>query len=292
MFSGSIVAIITPIHNDGNLDKTSLKKLVNYHVNSGTSAIVAMGTTGESATFEHNEKLDIIRRVIEYADGNIPVIAGVTANSTAKAVRLTQSLEELDVAGCLSVTPYYNKPTQEGLYQHYKTIAENSSLSQILYNVPGRTGCDLLPETVGRLAKIKGIVALKDATGDLKRVYSVRRVVGDSFSLLSGDDITFLDFMVLGGNGTVSVTANIAAREMATICQLALSRRSDEARKINENLLALHNALFIEPNPAPVKWAAVQLGLTETSELRLPLTSLSGISKPILEKALKMAKLV
>lgn len=292
MFSGSIVAMITPMNDDGSLDKASLKKLVNYHINSGTSAIITMSTTGESATLEHNEELDIVRCVIDYADGNIPVIAGVSANSTAKAVKLTQQIEEFNVAGCLSVTPYYNRPTQEGLYQHYKTIAENSSLSQILYNVPSRTGCDLLPETVGRLAKIKNIVALKDATGDLKRVYSVRKVVGDHFSLLSGDDVTFLDFMILGGNGAVSVTANIAAREIAAICELALNHRIDEARKINDDLLALHDVLFIESNPVPVKWAAAQLGLTETSKLRLPLTSLSDTSKPLLEKALKMAKLM
>lgn len=291
MFSGSLVAILTPLNHDGSVDKSSLKKLINYHINSGTSAIVVMGTTGESATLYRNEQYEIIGQVLDYADNKIPVIASIAANATAKAVLLTRKFEALGIAGCLSVTPYYNKPTQEGLFQHYQTIAENTVLPQILYNVPSRTGCDLLPETVGRLAKIKNIVALKEATGDLARVYKLRRLVGEKFYLLSGDDTTFLDFMILGGDGIISVTANIAAPQMAKICQLAQRRCIREAREANERLLSLHHALFVESNPIPVKWAAAAMGLITTPTMRLPLTSLSENAKGILEKALEIAKL-
>ncbi|QIQ21923.1 4-hydroxy-tetrahydrodipicolinate synthase [Zophobihabitans entericus] len=292
MFTGSIVAVVTPMDVKGNVDRVSLKKLVDYHVASGTSAIVSVGTTGESATLDHKEHIDVIKLTVEYAEGRIPVIAGTGANATAEAISLTKQVQTLGVAGCLTVTPYYNKPTQEGLYQHFKAIAENTSLPQILYNVPGRTGCDMQPETVGRLAKINNIVALKDATGDLSRVYKTRQLVGDKFKLLSGDDNTFLDFLILGGDGTISVTANIAARELARICELAADKRFAEAREMNERLIPLHSKLFMEPNPIPVKWACEKLGLIQNATMRLPMTPLSAASVPVLEQALKFAKLL
>ncbi|WP_392565522.1 4-hydroxy-tetrahydrodipicolinate synthase [Utexia brackfieldae] len=292
MFTGSIVAIITPMTNDGNIDKVSLKKLVNYHLKSGTSGIVAVGTTGESATLDHHEHIEVIKLVLEYADGRIPVIAGTGANSTTEAINLTKQVENLGVKGCLTVTPYYNKPTQEGLYQHFKVIAENTELPQILYNVPGRTGCDMKPDTVARLASIKNIVGLKDATGDLSRVYTTRRLVGDDFILLSGDDVTFLEFLLLGGNGVISVTANIAAAQMANICQLAFDGKGEQARRLNDDLVSLHNHLFIESNPIPVKWACQRLGLIAEGKLRLPMTVLTENSQSIVEKALKLAKLI
>ena len=292
MFTGSIVALVTPMDVKGNVDKVILNKLVEYHIQNGTSAIVSVGTTGESATLDHKEHIDVIKQTIEFANGRIKVIAGTGSNATAEAISLTRQVETLGVAGCLTVTPYYNKPTQEGLYQHFKAIAENTGLPQILYNVPGRTGCDLKPETVARLAKINNIVALKDATGDLSRVYTTRKLVGEDFKLLSGDDNTFVDFMLLGGDGVISVTANIAAKEIANICQLVKKGHVQEAREINENLVKLHSTLFIESNPIPIKWACEKLGLIQNATMRLPLTPLSNNAIPELEKALKLAKLV
>lgn len=292
MFTGSIVALVTPMDVKGNIDRVSLKKLVDYHVAAGTSAIVSVGTTGESSTLDHKEHIEVIKQTLDLADSRIPVIAGTGANATAEAISLTKQVENTGVVGCLTVTPYYNKPTQEGLYQHFKAIAENTSLPQILYNVPGRTGCDMQPETVARLAKLTNIVGLKDATGDLTRVYKTRQLVGDKFALLSGDDGTFFDFMVLGGNGVISVTANIAAKEVARICQLVSEKRVAEAREINERLIPLHSKLFIEPNPIPVKWACEKLGLIQNATMRLPMTPLSEQGIPVVEQALRFAKLI
>lgn len=292
MFTGSIVAIITPMTDNGNIDKASLKHLINYHVKSGTSGIVAVGTTGESATLDHQEHIDVIKYVLEYADGRIPVIAGTGANSTTEAINLTKQVEHLGIQGCLTVTPYYNKPTQEGLYQHFKVIAENTELPQILYNVPGRTGCDMKPDTVARLAKINNIVGLKDATGDLSRVHITRKLVGNDFSLLSGDDMTYLAFLQLGGNGVISVTANVAAAQMAKIYQLAAAGNFEQANALNDELESLHNNLFIESNPIPVKWASLRLGLISEGKLRLPMTELTENSQSVVEKALKRAKLI
>lgn len=292
MFTGSLVALVTPMDVKGNVDRVSLKKLVEYHIASGTSAIVSVGTTGESATLDHHEHIEVIKQTVGYADGRITIIAGTGANATAEAISLTKQVESLGVAGCLTVTPYYNKPTQEGLYQHFKAIAENTSLPQILYNVPGRTGCDLKPETVARLSKINNIVALKDATGDLTRVYKTRKLVGDNFKLLSGDDGTFFEFMLLGGDGTISVTANIAARELARVCQLIKDKRIAEAREINDSLELLHAKLFIEPNPIPIKWACERIGLIQNATMRLPMTPLTNSAIPEIEKALKLAKLL
>lgn len=292
MFTGSLVALVTPMDVKGNVDRVSLKKLVEYHIASGTSAIVSVGTTGESATLDHHEHIEVIKQTVDYADGRITIVAGTGANATAEAISLTKQVESLGVAGCLTVTPYYNKPTQEGLYQHFKAIAENTSLPQILYNVPGRTGCDLKPETVARLSKINNIVALKDATGDLTRVYKTRKLVGDNFKLLSGDDGTFFEFMLLGGDGTISVTANIAARELARVCQLIKDKRIAEAREINDSLELLHAKLFIEPNPIPIKWACERIGLIQNATMRLPMTQLTNSAIPEIEKALKLAKLL
>ncbi|MFQ1041969.1 4-hydroxy-tetrahydrodipicolinate synthase [Gilliamella sp. CG16] len=292
MFTGSLVALVTPMDTKGNVDQVSLKKLVEYHIANGTSAIVSVGTTGESATLDHHEHIDVIKRTIEYADGKINVIAGTGSNATKEAIELTNRVENIGVVGCLTVAPYYNKPTQEGLYQHFKAIAENTALPQIIYNVPGRTCSDIKPETVGRLSKIKNIVALKDATGDLSRVYKTRKLVGSEFKLLSGDDATFLDFMILGGDGVISVTANVAAKQVATICELATKNQIQEARKLNDMLSALHSSLFIEPNPTPAKWACTKLGLMANDTIRLPLVSLTDASVSVVEKALKDANLL
>ncbi|MGB5804353.1 MAG: 4-hydroxy-tetrahydrodipicolinate synthase, partial [Vibrio anguillarum] len=215
MFSGSIVALITPFNHDGEVDFVSLKKLVDFHVTAGTDAIVAVGTTGESATLTVEEHVKVVAKTVEFAEGRIPVIAGTGANATHEAVTFSRLLNNTGIAGCLSVTPYYNKPTQEGLFQHYKAISQETDIPQILYNVPGRTAVDLRPETVARLAEIKTIVALKDATGDLGRVALHRELCGEDFILLSGDDATGLEFVKLGGQGVISVTNNIAAKDMA-----------------------------------------------------------------------------
>lgn len=285
MFSGSIVALITPFV-DGEVDFVSLKKLVDFHVDAGTTGIVAVGTTGESATLTVEEHVKVVNKIVEFANGRVQVIAGTGANATHEAVTFNRLLNDTGIAGCLSVTPYYNKPTQEGLYQHYKAIAEVSSVPQILYNVPGRTAVDLLPETVARLSKIDNIVALKDATGDLSRVQIHRELCGEDFILLSGDDSTGLDFVKRGGQGVISVTNNIAAADMAKMMQLALDGKFEDADIINQRLMTLHKNLFIESSPIPVKWAAHQMGLISHGDLRLPLTELSEQAKPVVAKAL------
>lgn len=292
MFTGSIVAVVTPMDSNGSVDRAGLKKLVDYHVDSGTTAIVSVGTTGESATLNHEEHIKVVMTTLELADGRIPVIAGAGANSTSEAISLTKTFHDSGVVGCLSVTPYYNKPTQEGLYQHFKAIAENTDLPQILYNVPGRTGCDMLSETVARLAEVKNIVCLKDATGNLSRVNQLLEMVDDGFTILSGDDATSLDFMQLGGHGVISVTANVAAKEIAQICALCAKGEFKQARAINQRLMALHSKLFVESNPIPVKWACKRLGLIETDTMRLPMTPLSKNAEPIVEQALKTAGLI
>ncbi|XTZ39468.1 4-hydroxy-tetrahydrodipicolinate synthase [Salmonella enterica] len=292
MFTGSIVALVTPMDLQGKVCRSSLKKLVDYHVANGTSAIVSVGTTGESATLSHDEHGDVVMLTLELADGRIPVIAGTGANATAEAISLTQRFNDSGIAGCLTVTPYYNRPTQEGLFQHFKAIAEHTDLPQILYNVPSRTGCDMLPETVGRLAKIKNIVGIKEATGNLSRVHQIKELVSDDFILLSGDDATALDFMQLGGHGVISVTTNVAARDMADMCKLAAQGQYAEARVINQRLMPLHNKLFVEPNPIPVKWACKELGLVATDTMRLPMTPITENGRDVVRAALKHAGLL
>ncbi|MFD2014883.1 4-hydroxy-tetrahydrodipicolinate synthase [Vibrio olivae] len=288
MFSGSIVALITPFTQDGEVDYASLKKLVDYHVDAGSDGIVAVGTTGESATLTIEEHVKVVSKTVEFAEGRIPVIAGTGANATHESVTFSRLLNNSGIAGCLSVTPYYNKPTQEGLYLHYKAIAEESDVPQILYNVPGRTAVDLHPDTVARLSEIENIVALKDATGDLSRVQIHRELCGEDFILLSGDDSTGLEFVKAGGQGVISVTNNIAAADMATMLRLAREGKFEEAEVINQRLMPLHKNLFIESSPIPVKWAAHQLGLIEHGSLRLPLTVLSEV-QPVVAQAMKQA---
>ncbi len=292
MFSGSMVALVTPLDGDGEIDYADLARLVEYHVSAGTDAIVAVGTTGESATLTVDEHRKVVLKTLEFANGRIPVIAGTGANATHEAITFSKLFSGTGVAACLTVTPYYNKPTQEGLYQHFKAIAEASDLPQILYNVPGRTGVDMLPETVARLSKLDKIIGIKDATGDLSRVSVTRELCGDDFLQFSGDDATGLEFVRLGGQGVISVTANVAAQPMATLFKLALNGDFDQANRINQTLMSLHQDLFIEANPIPVKWALHQQGLISCGDLRLPLTVLSDSAQPTVLSALKQANVL
>ncbi|WWO99451.1 MAG: 4-hydroxy-tetrahydrodipicolinate synthase [Candidatus Dasytiphilus stammeri] len=292
MFTGSIVALITPMDDKGKVCRYSLKKIIDFHISSGTSAIVSVGTTGESATLSNREHCDVVMLTLELANGRIPIIAGTGANATSEGIYLTQRFENTGVIGCLSVTPYYNRPTQEGLYQHFKAIAQCSKLPLILYNVPSRTGCDLLPETIKRLARIENIIGIKEATGNLSRINQIKLMVDDQFILLSGDDATALDFIQLGGHGVISVTANLAARQMVELCVLAKQGKFLEARNINKRLMPLHHQLFIEPNPIPVKWALKQLALITTDTVRLPMTPLSYRGRVAVKQALKESGLM
>lgn len=290
-FSGSIVALLTPMKK-GEIDFDEIQKLVEFHINAGTHAIVSVGTTGESTTLSIDENVKAIKKTVEFAAGRIPIIAGTGSNATSEAIVMTKLLSDSGVAGCLSVVPYYNKPTQEGMYQHYKAIAESTDLPQILYNVPSRTGSDLKPETVGRLAEIPNIVAIKEATGDLSRLPLIKQYAGEEFIFLSGDDSTGLESMKLGGQGVISVTNNLAAAEMAKMCELALAGQFGEAEKINQRLMGLHTNLFVEGNPIPVKWAAYKMGLISEPSLRLPLTTLSEQYQPLITEQLEKAGLI
>lgn len=288
MFHGSIVALVTPMTAEGELDYASLQRLVDFHVESGTSAIVAVGTTGESATLDEPEHCEVMRRVVQMARGRIPVIGGTGANSTREAIALTRSAMEGGADACLLVTPYYNKPTQEGLYLHHKAVAEAVPIPQILYNVPGRTACDLLPETVARLARIPNIVGLKEATGDLGRLRRLRELCGDALDLFSGDDETAMEFILGGGRGVISVTANVAPRAMHEMCAAALRGDRAAAAAVNARLMTLHRDLFVESNPIPVKWALHEMGLIPPG-IRLPLTPLSPRHHDTVRRALREA---
>lgn len=288
MFRGSIVALITPMHEDGGIDEDSLRRLVDFHVDGGTSAIVAVGTTGESATLDEDEHCAIIRRVVEFAAGRIPVIAGTGANSTTEAISLTRCAKRAEADAALLVTPYYNKPTQDGLFLHYKAVAEAVDIPQILYNVPGRTACDMLPETIARLSSIPNIVGVKEATGDLERLSRLKSLCPDDFDLFSGDDASACEFMLRGGHGDISVTANVAPRLMEEMCAAALSGRRDEAIAINERLDPLHRGLFVQSNPIPVKWAVTEMGLSSRG-IRLPLTWLTQEAQPRVRAAMQQA---
>ncbi|ADV33901.1 dihydrodipicolinate synthase [Candidatus Blochmanniella vafra str. BVAF] len=292
MFAGSIVALITPMNLRGSIDRKSLKKLVEYHVRSGTSAIVSVGTTGEMSGLTHTEHVNVVMWTLEFSDGRLPIIAGTGSNSTAEAILLTQQFQNSKIAACLSVTPYYNRPNQEGLFKHFQSISENTSLPQILYNVPSRTGCDLLPETVGRLSKIKNIIGIKEATGNLNRVNQIKKLVEEDFILLSGDDLSALDFMRLGGNGVISVTANIAAKEMSILCDLAKKNDFKHAYRVNNYLIPVHKSLFLDSNPIPVKWACKELGLIPYDTLRLPMTPLSKENHNVVRQSLINANLL
>lgn len=290
MLTGSLVAIATPMFENGDLDFASLKKLVDWHIEQGTDGIVAVGTTGESPTVDVEEHIEIIRVIIEQTAGRVPVIAGAGGNSTREAIELTRHAKELGADYALSVVPYYNKPTQEGLYQHFKTIAEAVDLPTILYNVPGRTVCDMANDTVVRLASLPNIVGLKDATGNLDRAVDLISRVPADFALYSGDDATTLAFVLLGGHGTISVTANVAPALMHEMCTLARQGRINEARLINDRLQLLHRNLFVEANPIPVKWALAELGKISQG-IRLPLTWLAEANQPAVKKALAHAGL-
>ncbi len=295
MFQGSMVAIATPMQTgvaaDTPLDYESLEGLIEFHIREGTDAIVAVGTTGESATLDEKEHCEAIRRVVEMVRGRIPVIAGTGANSTTEAIHLTRCAREAGADACLLVTPYYNKPTQEGLFLHHKAVAEAVAIPQILYNVPGRTACDMQPDTIGRLSRISNIIGVKEATGDLNRVPRIRELCGPDFMLVSGDDATTCDFILAGGQGVISVTANVAPRAMHDMCKLAQQGNAEAARRIDASLAGLHKQLFIESNPIPVKWALHRMGLIKAG-IRLPLTWMSAkCEEPVLE-AMNLAKVI
>ncbi len=275
MISGSMVAMVTPMHEDGSVHWEDLEALVEWHIEMGTAAIVPVGTTGESATISVPEHCEIVSRVVQTVNGRIPVIAGTGANATTEAIELTAAARDAGADACLLVTPYYNKPTQEGLFRHYEAIAAAVDIPQILYNVPGRTACDMLPETVKRLSEIEQIIAIKEATGSVSRSLEILELCGSDMVIYSGDDATACELMLNGAKGTISVTANVAPAQMAAVCKAAVAGFADEANSLNESLTALHDDLFLESNPIPVKWALAEMGRIHKG-IRLPLTELSG----------------
>jgi 4-hydroxy-tetrahydrodipicolinate synthase len=288
MLTGSLVAIVTPMHADGSLDLPGLRKLIDFHVANGTAGIVVVGTTGESPTVSVAEHCEIIRTAVEHTAGRVPVIAGTGANSTSEAIELTRYAREVGANYHLSVVPYYNKPTQEGLYRHFRKIAEAVDLPLILYNVPGRTVADLGNETVLRLAEVPGIVGLKDATGDIARGSDLLRKLPPAFAVYSGNDDSAFALMCMGAHGVISVVANVAPRLMQDLCVAALAGDIVKARAVNSRLLSLHLKLFVEANPIPVKWALSEMGLIE-SGIRLPLTPLSAQHRETVRAALQEA---
>lgn len=291
MIQGSIVALVTPMEEDGSLDVASLRELVEFHIEQGTDGIVAVGTTGESATLNPEEHCEVIRLVVEQVKGRIPVIAGTGSNSTVEAIQLTQDARKAGADACLLVTPYYNKPTQEGLYLHHKAIAEAVDIPQILYNVPGRTACDLLPPTVARIAELPNIIGIKEATGKLERLTEIQALTPPDFLLYSGDDATACEFCLLGGHGVISVTANVAPRLMREMVAAARAGDREKAKSLDEKLAGLHRDLFIESNPIPAKWAMRELGLAKKG-IRLPLTWLSGECEQAVRSAMAQAGVV
>jgi len=291
MATGSLVAIVTPMSDDGALDLDALRRLVDWHIAEGTVGIVIVGTTGESPTVSYDEHCLLIRTAVEQAAGRVPVIAGTGANSTSEAIELTECAKAAGAQAGLSVVPYYNKPTQEGLYLHYKKIAESVDLPLILYNVPGRTVADLSNDTTLRLAQVPGIVGVKDATGSMERAADLIRLAPKDFALYSGDDASAMPFMLLGGHGVISVTANVAPKLMHEMCVAAREGNLARARELNNALLPLHSKLFVEANPIPVKWACAELGLIP-SGMRLPLTPLSAGLHDTLRDAMRHAGLM
>ena len=295
MLQGSLVAIATPMHEDGALDLNALRGLIDFHLSQQTDGIVIVGTTGESPTVDFDEHCLLMQTTIDHVAGRIPVIAGTGANSTREAIALTRQAQKLGAAACLLVAPYYNKPTQEGLYQHFRAVAETVEIDQILYNVPGRTGCDISNETALRLAQIPNIVGIKDATGNIERgtdlLLRAQALIADNrFAVYSGDDATSLALMLLGGQGVISVTANVAPRLMHDMCAAALRGDALSARAINAKLFALHQKLFVEANPIPVKWVLKEMGLIAAG-IRLPLTPLSPQHAEPLRSAMKAASI-
>ena len=290
-FLGSSVALITPMFDDGAIDYVALDNLIDFHIDAGTTSIVSVGTTGESATLGVKEHLKVIKHTIEYAAKRIPVIAGTGANSTSEAIELTQEAKSLGADACLLVTPYYNKPTQEGLYQHFKLIAESVDIDQLLYNVPGRTAVDMSVDTTLRLAEIKNIIGIKDATGDLSVIKQLVGRCPEDFLLLTGDDATALDFILCGGHGGISVTANVVPKELQKVYLSAMSGQSDLAKELNKKLESLHEHLFLEANPIPVKWALHKMGKCHKG-IRLPLLLLSEEYQSVISTDLEKLGLI
>jgi len=290
MITGSIVALVTPMQEDGAIDWVALEKLIEYQIQAGTSALVIAGTTGESATLTVPEHCEIIRFSVEQSGGRVPIIAGTGSNSTHEAIELTVAAAEVGADASLLVTPYYNRPTQEGLYQHFCAVAASVNIPIILYNVPGRTACDLSNETVLRLSKVDNIVGLKDATGDVERGAALIRQLPEAFAVYSGDDPTALALMRHGAKGNISVTANVAAESMADLCRYALSGDFEAAQRLDDQLKGLNQALFVEPNPIPVKWAMAEQGMMGGT-LRLPLVPLSDNCHETVRIALQQANL-
>ena len=286
MFTGSWVALVTPMDAEGRVDYDDLQRLVDFHIEAGTDGIVSVGTTGESATLPFEEHINVVKKTVEFSAGKIPVIAGSGANSTAEAVFLSEQLQDTGIKGFLSVVPYYNKPQQRGMIEHFKAIAAATHLPNLLYNVPGRTSVDMLPETVAELAKIDNIVGLKDATGDIQRLLDTQPLVPNDFVMLSGDDDSSLAFLEKGGHGVISVTANIMPAEMAQMCQLTASGDITSATAINDRIKALHTELFLEANPVIPKWALYKMGLIRTPKLRLPLVEPELVSQKQIEATL------
>lgn len=288
MYKGSMAAIITPMHKDGTVDHQALTELVEWHIENGTEGLVATGTTGESATLSPQEIYEVNAAVVKQVNGRIPVIAGTGSNSTSVVIKLSEEAKRAGVDALLIVTPYYNKPTQNGLYEHYKTITEAVDLPIILYNVPGRTACDLLPETVERLSKLTNIIGIKEATGKLDRAKEILKRCGNDFAVYSGDDLTALDLMLNGAHGVISVTANVAPKKMAEMCRAALTGNSELATKLNNELMPLHQQLFLESNPIPTKWALETMGKIQ-SGIRLPLLPLDSKYHDKVKEAMKNA---
>ncbi len=288
MFQGSMVALVTPMHEDGSLDFEALERLVEFHIDNGTDAIVSVGTTGESPTLNEKEHCEVVRKTVDLVRGRVPVIAGTGSNSTREAIDLSRAAMSAGADACLLVTPYYNKPTQEGLYLHYKAISDAVAIPHILYNVPSRTACDLLPETVARLATIPNIVGIKEATGDLERVHEIIQACGEAIDVYGGDDATARELILMGGKGVISVTSNVAPRAMHEMCAAALAGEREKAESLDAPLAGLHEQLFLEANPIPVKWALAEMGLMGLG-IRLPLTPLSGQYHDSVRQAMRQA---
>lgn len=291
MYSGSLVALVTPMHADGAVDFECLERLIDWHVEQGTDGLVIVGTTGESPTLAYAEHVEVLRRAAEHAHGRLPVLAGTGSNSTRQTVELSVAAGELPIDGYLIVTPYYNKPTQDGLVRHFTAVADAVDKPIMLYNVPGRTAVDLLPETAARLARHPRIFGIKEATGDVGRVAELRRLCGPEFSLYSGDDATAREFMLAGGQGVVSVTANVAPAAMAAMSHAAVAGDRSRAEELDAPLADLHRDLFIEANPIPVKWVLERMGMIPPG-IRLPLTPLSEPARETVEAAMRRAGLV
>ena len=291
MFTGSLIALVTPFDGNNRVDYSSLKHLIDFHVERGSDGLVIAGTTGEAATLARSEHIELIGRAVEIADGRLPIIAGTGSNSTAQTVELSCAVADTGIDAYLIVVPYYNKPLQEGMYRHFTAVADAVEKPVMMYNVPGRTVADMLPETVARLAKHENIFGIKEATGDIDRLQAIQDLVADDFKFYSGDDFTLLPFIEAGGHGVVTVSGNVAAAQVASLCRLALEGRSDEARELDDTLQALNEMLFVESNPIPVKWAVSQMGLIE-EHIRLPLTPFSAQYHEAMRAAMSAAGVV